>query len=144
MYFTANGHSQYERPTLPAADMPATGSLKRKHFREMIDNIMESRRSETPRDKTSTPGTPQPPKSESKKESWRSYSEEKQKKIYENTVGSIVFAGDSQPSNYRRTDTSPRQVCGGQIQEEIAQGRFEAIRERGMGFTTHQDLLICL
>jgi histone-lysine N-methyltransferase SETD2 len=88
MYFTANGHSQYERPTQPAADMPAAGSLKRKHFREMIDNIMESR-SETPRDKTSTPGTPQPPKSESKKESWRSYSEEKQKKIYENTVGSI-------------------------------------------------------
>lgn len=94
MYFTANGHSQYERPTQPAADMPAAGSLKRKHFREMIDNIMESR-SETPRDKTSTPGTPQPPKSESKKESWRSYSEEKQKKIYENTVRLYqVFIGD--------------------------------------------------
>ncbi|KAH8702593.1 SET and WW domain protein [Talaromyces proteolyticus] len=89
LYFTANGHSQYEKPTLPVSEMPAAGSLKRKHFKEMIDNIMDSR-VETPRDKTSTPGTPQPQKADSKKESWRSYPEEKQRKIYENTIHPYV------------------------------------------------------
>lgn len=85
IYYTVNGHTQYERPTLPATELPAVASLKRKHFQDIIDTIMESR-TETPRDRTSTPGTPQPQKLDLKKESWRSLAEDKQKKIYVNTV----------------------------------------------------------
>lgn len=131
LYYTATGHTQYEKPTQPASEVPAVASLKRKHFQDIIDTIMESR-TETPRDRTSTPGTPQPQKADSKKESWRSYTDEKQKKIYENTVSNLPSYSSRQSINLCRIDSPLRQICGGQVQEETTQGRFEEIRERGM------------
>jgi histone-lysine N-methyltransferase SETD2 len=63
--------------------------LKRKFFQDIIDGIMDSKE-KTPQDRTTTPGTPQPQEQDSKKsngkDSWRTYPQEKQKKIYQNTV----------------------------------------------------------
>lgn len=45
---------------------------------------------QTPKEKSGTPATPQPskptPESKDGQEKWKNYSEEKQKKLYENTV----------------------------------------------------------
>lgn len=50
----------------------------------------------TPKEKTVTPGTPQASRETASlnegQERWRSYSEEKQKKLYENTVSSLPRA----------------------------------------------------
>jgi histone-lysine N-methyltransferase SETD2 len=94
LYVTANGTSQSTRPTIPASQMQPANFLKRKFFQDIIDGIMDSKE-KTPRDRTTTPATPQPQEQDSTKksngkESWRSYSEEKQKKIYQNTVSTHI------------------------------------------------------
>lgn len=89
LYVTTNGMSQSTRPTIPASQLQPANFLKRKFFQDIIDGIMDSKE-KTPQDRTTTPGTPQPQEQDSKKangkDSWRSYPQEKQKKIYQNTV----------------------------------------------------------
>ncbi|KUL88110.1 hypothetical protein ZTR_04036 [Talaromyces verruculosus] len=129
IYYTATGHTQYEKPTQPASEIPAVASLKRKHFQDIIDTIMESR-TETPRDRTSTPGTPQPQKTDSKKESWRSYPEEKQKKIYENTIHPYVkYVVDKFKKKLPKEDLKryAKEVATKLVDSDFKHGRVEDI-----------------
>lgn len=90
-YYSARGDTTWKRPTTPAPQPPPPPKeSKDKALQDIIDGIMNAKE-HTPKEKTTTPGTPQasskptPDKKEGS-EKWRSYSEEKQKKLYENTV----------------------------------------------------------
>lgn len=97
-YYSAQGDTQWSRPTMPAPEPPPPPKpeSKDKALQDIIDGIMNTKE-DTPKskDKSDTPATPHDAKRQEKKENkekWRSYPEEKQKKIYENTV--------SLPANY--------------------------------------------
>lgn len=90
-YYSARGDTTWKRPTTPAPQPPPPPKeSKDKALQDIIDGIMNAKE-HTPKEKTTTPGTPQasskptPDKKEGS-EKWKSYSEEKQKKLYENTV----------------------------------------------------------
>ncbi|KAF7596277.1 histone methyltransferase set2 [Aspergillus hancockii] len=88
-YYSARGDTTWTRPTKPAPQPPPPPKESRdKALQDIIDGIMNAKEN-TPKEKSGTPGTPQvskpiPDKKEGQ-EKWRGYSEEKQKKIYENT-----------------------------------------------------------
>ncbi|KAL4967761.1 SET and WW domain protein [Aspergillus stella-maris] len=89
-YYSARGDTTWSRPTKPALQpAPQPKESKDKALQDIIDGIMNAKE-ETPKERTGTPATPQPskPTSESKggQEKWKSYSEEKQRKLYENTL----------------------------------------------------------
>jgi len=87
-YYSRTGFVTWDRPVEPAieANPLAVQMSHEEKLRQIIKNITNS--ANTPKDSpaNSTPkgnkDTPEP----KKEEKWRSYSEEKQKKIYENTV----------------------------------------------------------
>jgi histone-lysine N-methyltransferase SETD2 len=89
-YYSARGDTTWTRPTKPAPQpLPPPKESRDKALQDIIDGIMNAKEN-TPKEKSGTPGTPQvskpmPDKKEGQ-EKWRGYSEEKQKKIYENTV----------------------------------------------------------
>ncbi|OAX79536.1 histone-lysine N-methyltransferase, H3 lysine-36 specific [Emergomyces africanus] len=93
-YYSASGATTWKRPTAPAPQPPPPPKpeSKDKALQDIIDGIMNAKehtpkteeRSETPA--TSTPKDAKPPEKREHKEKWRSYSEEKQKKLYENTI----------------------------------------------------------
>ncbi|KKZ60339.1 histone-lysine N-methyltransferase SETD2 [[Emmonsia] crescens] len=93
-YYSASGATTWKRPTAPAPQPPPPPKpeSKDKALQDIIDGIMNAKehtpkaqdRSETPT--TSTPRDAKPPEKKEHKEKWRSYSEEKQKKLYENTI----------------------------------------------------------
>lgn len=89
-YYSALGDTTWTRPTAPAAQPPPPPKESRdKALQDIIDGIMNAKEN-TPKEKTTTPGTPQastqtPDKKEGE-EKWRNFSEDKQKKLYENTV----------------------------------------------------------
>lgn len=87
-YYSASGQTTWVRPTAPAAQPPpppkASSDAK---LQQIIDSITK----ETPQTKPAAVVAPHPvvePVKEKKesREKWRSLSEEKQKKLYENTV----------------------------------------------------------
>ncbi|OJD12305.1 histone-lysine N-methyltransferase, H3 lysine-36 specific [Emergomyces pasteurianus Ep9510] len=92
-YYSASGATTWKRPTAPAPQPPPPPKpeSKDKALQDIIDGIMNAKentpktqeRSETP---TTTPRDAKPPEKKEHKEKWRSYSEEKQKKLYENTL----------------------------------------------------------
>ncbi|GES66946.1 SET and WW domain protein [Aspergillus terreus] len=90
-YYSARGDTTWTRPTKPAPQPPPPPKESRdKALQDIIDGIMNAKE-DTPKEKAGTPGTPQlfKPAAEKKKEGqekWRQYSEEKQKKLYENTL----------------------------------------------------------
>ncbi|KAI9374517.1 hypothetical protein BJX61DRAFT_540761 [Aspergillus egyptiacus] len=89
-YYSALGDTTWKRPTKPAPQPPPPPKESRdKALQDIIDGIMNAKE-ETPKEKTGTPATPQPskltPERKEGQEKWRNYSEEKQKKIYENTL----------------------------------------------------------
>ncbi|GAD97928.1 SET and WW domain protein [Paecilomyces variotii No. 5] len=90
-YYSARGDTTWTRPTAPAPQPPPPPKPepKDKALQDIIDGIMNAKE-HTPKEKTATPATPQgaKPSSEKKdsKEKWRTYSEEKQKRLYENTL----------------------------------------------------------
>lgn len=93
-YYTATGETTWTRPTIPAAPPPPPPKPTSANpaLDAIIREIEESKERER-KDKASVSAIPQAstgePSSERKKEGkerWRSYSEEKQKKLYENTV----------------------------------------------------------
>jgi histone-lysine N-methyltransferase SETD2 len=91
-YYSARGDTTWTRPTMPAPQPPPPpkSESKDKALQDIIDGIMNAKEN-TPKskDKSATPATPQDAKLPGKKdnkEKWRSYSEEKQKRLYENTV----------------------------------------------------------
>jgi histone-lysine N-methyltransferase SETD2 len=74
----------------PQPPPPPKPESKDKALQDIIDGIMNAKEN-TPKskDKSATPATPQDAKLPGKKdhkEKWRSYSEEKLKRLYENTV----------------------------------------------------------
>ncbi|KAB2573008.1 WW/Rsp5/WWP [Lasiodiplodia theobromae] len=87
-YYSASGATSWQRPTTPAPQAPAPS--KEKTHQQKLQEIIREITDGTP--KTQSPGgrTPQPESAKKEKppseEKWRSYSEEKQKKIYENTI----------------------------------------------------------
>lgn len=95
-FYTATGETTWTRPTMPAAPPPpppkptSTNPALDAIIREIEESKANERKN---RVEASASATPQPAiggsKSEKKegKDKWRSYSEEKQKKLYENTVG---------------------------------------------------------
>nr|XP_001398411.2 histone-lysine N-methyltransferase, H3 lysine-36 specific [Aspergillus niger CBS 513.88] len=68
---------------------PAPKESRDKALQDIIDGIMNAKEN-TPKEKSGTPATPQAsrptPDMKDGQEKWRSYSEEKRKKIYENTL----------------------------------------------------------
>ncbi|KIW20089.1 hypothetical protein PV08_00664 [Exophiala spinifera] len=83
-YYSATGQTTWVRPTAPADQAPSLPKQPSEQdvLKSIIDNIVTSREKDT---KTSTPATPEPTKVK-KEERWKSYNEEKQKKLYENTL----------------------------------------------------------
>ncbi|PWY85701.1 hypothetical protein BO94DRAFT_467388 [Aspergillus sclerotioniger CBS 115572] len=89
-YYSARGDTTWTRPTKPAPQPPPPPKESRdKALQDIIDGIMNAKEN-TPKEKTGTPVTPQAsrptPDSKDGQEKWRTYSEEKRKKIYENTL----------------------------------------------------------
>lgn len=132
-YYSARGDTTWTRPTMPAPQPPPPPKpeSKDKALQDIIDGIMNAKEN-TPKEKTTTPATPQGAKENTeKREKWRNYSEEKQKKLYENTVSKSPMY---QSYRYRlifNAAVPPCQVCCGQIQAQASEGRPEALRERG-------------
>ena len=93
-YYSATGLTSWIRPTVPAAPPPPpkTVSNNQQKVLDAIINSITSAKANTPNEKVSASTTVQPAVDEAKKdnksgkEKWRTYSEEKQKKLYENTV----------------------------------------------------------
>ncbi|PGG95870.1 hypothetical protein AJ79_09829 [Helicocarpus griseus UAMH5409] len=93
-YYSASGATTWKRPTTPAPQPPPPPKpeSKDKALQDIIDGIMNAKentpktqdKSETPA--SSTPRDAKPPEKKEQKEKWRSYSEEKQKRLYENTI----------------------------------------------------------
>ncbi|KAI1617841.1 histone-lysine N-methyltransferase SETD2 [Exophiala viscosa] len=83
-YYSATGQTTWVRPTRPADQPPPPPKQPSEQdvLKSIIDNIVTSREKEV---KTTTPDTPEPIKGK-KEERWKSYDEEKQKKLYENTL----------------------------------------------------------
>ena len=91
-YYSASGQTTWQRPTIAAAQPPpppkvATNEQK---LQDIINSITKT---STPKEKTtSNSATPQrsaedhPHVPKERKEKWRSYDEEKRRKLYENTV----------------------------------------------------------
>ncbi|RAL05616.1 SET and WW domain protein [Aspergillus ibericus CBS 121593] len=89
-YYSARGDTTWTRPTKPAPQPPPPPKESRdKALQDIIDGIMNAKEN-TPKEKSGTPVTPQAsrptPDRKDDQEKWRSYSEEKRKKIYENTL----------------------------------------------------------
>lgn len=92
-YYNARGATTWTRPTLPAIPPPPPqkAASNNKALEDIISEIT-SAKAHALREKSSASGTPQPAASEARKDSkaskekWRSYPEDKQKKVYENTV----------------------------------------------------------
>ncbi|GME27009.1 Set and WW domain protein [Neofusicoccum parvum] len=88
-YYSASGATTWQRPTLPAPQPPPPPS-KEKTQQQRLQDIIRSITEETPKSQTPGDSTPQPDSAKKEKqpheEKWRSYSEDKQKKIYENTI----------------------------------------------------------
>ena len=95
-YYNDAGDSTWTRPTMPATQVqappPPPKAVPGNKALEDIINRITSNKANTPKATTSASLTPLPIALESNKnhksnkEKWRTYSEEKQKKIYENTV----------------------------------------------------------
>lgn len=97
-YYSARGDTSWTRPTAPAPQPPPPPKpeTRDKALQDIIDGIMNAKES-TPKEKNATPGTPQPTtkpnanaNASSSSDKWRGYSEEKRKKLYENTVRLVV------------------------------------------------------
>lgn len=100
-YYSARGDTTWTRPTQPAPQPPPPPKPE-KALQDIIDGIMNAKGSapaatssssttakDGPTGSATTPGTPLPSKQSKRAEShekWKTYSLDKQKKIYENTV----------------------------------------------------------
>ncbi|BDD61998.1 histone methyltransferase set2 [Monascus purpureus] len=91
-YYSSRGDTTWTKPTAPAPQPPPPPKpeSRDKALQDIIDGIMNAKEN-TPKEQTNTPGTPQvlsahTPDKAGKKDKWKTYSEEKQKKIYENTL----------------------------------------------------------
>ena len=94
-YYDSSGKTTWERPTMPALPPPPPPkpSSTNKALEDIINSITNEKNN-TPKEKAMS-STPKAASGEATKDSkggsekWRGYSEEKQKKLYENTVGQL-------------------------------------------------------
>lgn len=94
-FYSSRGEVTWTRPTVPAPQPgPPAKESRDKALQDIIDGIMNAKEN-TPKEKSGTPATPQTsketPDQKEGQEKWRSLSEEKRKKIYENTVRSCSY-----------------------------------------------------
>lgn len=92
-YYSASGETTWQKPTQPAVQPPPPPKIvsNEQKLQDIINSITKGSGA-----KDSPAATPCPqmideivrPERKERKEKWRSYSEEKQKKLYENTVSS--------------------------------------------------------
>lgn len=89
-YYNAAGQTTWQRPTQPTSNVPPPSAPKVPNNQQALDDLIQDivNQKETPRaDKVSATTTPvETPLKATSDEKWRSLPEEKQKKIYENTV----------------------------------------------------------
>ena len=93
-YYDLSGKTTWQRPTMIARPPPPPPkpTSTNKALEDIINQIT-SDKANTPREKTAPSAAPQAVNGDTKKdtkggpEKWRTYNEEKQKKLYENTVG---------------------------------------------------------
>lgn len=89
-YYSGSGQTTWQRPTQPPIPAATIAAYKGQELQKIIDNLTKEEPKVTV--KVQAAGTPQPvvvePVKERKdpREKWKSLSEEKQKKLYENTV----------------------------------------------------------
>lgn len=96
-YYDASGKTTWERPTMPAAPPPPPPkpTSTNKALEDIINSITNAK-ANTPQDTTGSSATAKAINGDAKKDSksgvekWRIYSEEKQKKLYENTVSGEI------------------------------------------------------
>ncbi|PYI22165.1 hypothetical protein BO99DRAFT_354298 [Aspergillus violaceofuscus CBS 115571] len=89
-FYSSRGEVTWTRPSAPAPQPgPPAKESRDKALQDIIDGIMNAKEN-TPKEKSGTPVTPQTfkatPDQNEGQEKWRSLSEEKRKKIYENTL----------------------------------------------------------
>lgn len=87
-FYSATGETTWKRPSQPAAKPPPPPKAPSQQdmLKSIIDGIVTSTEKDRKDGRLSTPDTPIEDKKDSKAEKWRSLDEDKQKKIYENTV----------------------------------------------------------
>ncbi|KAF2811860.1 uncharacterized protein BDZ99DRAFT_281967 [Mytilinidion resinicola] len=91
-YYSANGQTQWQRPTTAASQPPPPPPKEKTHQQKLEDIIASITQDASRNSDVSASATPQPASHSSEKEKktksekWRSLSEEKQQKIYENTL----------------------------------------------------------
>jgi [histone H3]-lysine36 N-trimethyltransferase len=92
-YYSKSGQTTWQRPYMPAAEPPPPPKAPPKAVQNQkaLQDIIDSLTKPEPSSHTPKPGTPQPVESVTKDkqkgaEKWRSYPQEKQMKVYENTV----------------------------------------------------------
>ncbi|KAI9776667.1 MAG: histone methyltransferase set2 [Peltula sp. TS41687] len=90
-YFSSSGQTTWERPTMPAVQPPPPPPKSATHdqkLQEIIDTITREKPKETAVPLTTPQSSVAPPEEKSKiqPEKWRSYDEDKRKKMYENTL----------------------------------------------------------
>lgn len=87
-FYSAAGETTWKRPSQPAAKPPPPPKQPSQQdmLKSIIDGIVTSSEKEKKEGQRSTPDTPDTDKKENKHEKWRSLDEEKQRKLYENTV----------------------------------------------------------
>ncbi|KAL9624020.1 MAG: hypothetical protein Q9160_001773 [Pyrenula sp. 1 TL-2023] len=88
-FYSQDGKTQWTRPTAPAAEPPPPPKQPSSQdvLASIINNIVSEKEKEREA-KTATPASSQTPTGEKpkKEQKWRSYDEEKKKKLYENTL----------------------------------------------------------
>jgi [histone H3]-lysine36 N-trimethyltransferase len=94
-YYSSDGKTQWTRPTAAAAQPPPPPKAPSNQdvLKSIIDNIVTAKEKEREA-KNATPDTPQAvvkEKKDKKTEKWRSYDEDKRKKLYKNAVGGFFF-----------------------------------------------------
>ena len=104
-YYSASGQTTWQRPTAPASQPPPPPPKVMTHEQKLQEIINSITQSATPKEKTPASATEpvekvvQKHKKSEKNDKWRSYSEEKQKKLYENTVNPLKFFGSNIVAN---------------------------------------------
>ncbi|KAI9871317.1 MAG: histone methyltransferase set2, partial [Watsoniomyces obsoletus] len=80
-YYSASGQTSWTRPMQPADQPPPPPKQPSGQdvLKSIIDNIV------TAKDKETNPAADEENKKEKKEDKWKSYDEDKQKKLYENT-----------------------------------------------------------
>jgi len=111
-YYSKSGHTTWQRPYLPAPDPPpppkqeAKAVQEQKALQDIIQGIISTKAaSSTPTQ--SVPTAESTPKEKKKPtEKWRSLPQEKQMKLYENTVSPLLYSLSPHPPSCTLTQSS--------------------------------------